>query len=440
MEIELFDKQAEVLESKSRIKFVFAGKRGAKTWLGALQTILYLENKPDYTSGNDPYKAAIAAPTFDMLRRLSMGQFHSFGKGYIREFNKSRQEAMWHDGSIIYGLSADRPQRAEGLKLNLVWIDECLQVSEQFFLEMLARTADSKGHILCTSSLGVQYTNPKQTWCYRFAHQEPLDNSETFEWPSTANPHLPEEALLSLKDSLDPRTYRQMFEIDWNIPGTNLVFDDFSESNLQKSIQLNPNWEISCSVDWGWAHEMAAIFTAYDQKTDTVYVFDEIVKSRLKREDLYDQIKSKRYPIRNHYCDISGKKDTEAQNLSNVQWFKAPPRNITFKFRTARILPSLSLVRSYILDGAGRRRLIVDSVRCPKLVDQLMNYRYPVDKAGQVMNENPVKENDDAIDALRYYFINRLDKKAQNTFSTMDRWNLWQSHSHPMSSNRSLQK
>ena len=74
-----------------------------------------------------------------------------------------------------------------------------------------------------------------------------------------------------------------MFTIDWNVPASNMVYDEFDEANLY-AYNYNPNLQTIVSIDPGWTHEMACLFFQWDKKTDTVYLFDEIVESKLKKE------------------------------------------------------------------------------------------------------------------------------------------------------------
>ena len=68
----------------------------------------------------------------------------------------------------------------------------------------------------------------------------------------------------------------------------------------------------------------------------------------------------------------------------------------------------MSIIRSYIKNTKGICRFFIDKVRCPKTIDNFYNYSYP-EKAGIVTSENPLKVNDDAVDAARYYFVLKHD-------------------------------
>lgn len=118
-----FREQALFLTDKSRVILAACGKRFGKTEMGAIKSIMMQETKPNYSSGSiDPYIGVIIAPTMDMLRRLSMKKFLSYAEPFIKNYNKSTFEVEWHDGSLVYGLSADRPQRIEGIKAHWGWL------------------------------------------------------------------------------------------------------------------------------------------------------------------------------------------------------------------------------------------------------------------------------------------------------------------------------
>lgn len=118
-----FGIQEKIIDDESRMIAAFAGKRSGKTEIGAIKSIIWQEQKRNYDPNSiDPFIGAIIAPTTDMLRRLSLKKFLSYADPFVKSYNKSTHEIVWHDGSLIYGLSADRPQRIEGLKLHWGWL------------------------------------------------------------------------------------------------------------------------------------------------------------------------------------------------------------------------------------------------------------------------------------------------------------------------------
>ena len=402
-----FGKQKEVLKSDSRILGVFCGKRSGKTEVGAIKSCLLQENKPNakFFNDQDVYLGGIIAPTHEMVKRLSWAKFLAYAKPFIKREWKTPLMAEWHDGSMVYGLSADRPARIEGLKLGWSWCDEVLQMSEQMFLEVKARTADTEGYILCTGSLGVQFVNPKNHWAYRYFKESPDKNTQCFEWNTLDNPYFPREEIENLKNTLDPTTFRQMFELDWDTTPKSAVYSDFNgELNVDHAVQYNPQWKTYAAIDWGWNDPKVCLFIQHDERNDIIYIIDEIHQSKMTNEDFYSRILSRGYKIDEWVCDQAGKQQND-DGFSSVQFFRG--RGIRFRTRSTKIAYGIPLVRSYIRDGLGRRRLIT-SERCKRTIDEFKSYRYP-EKDGTVTGDNPMDENNHAMDALRYFFVNILD-------------------------------
>jgi hypothetical protein len=416
IEFNPFKKQHDFIFDKHRIVGAFAGKRSGKSEGGAIRAGKFQSLKPGWVpNGIDPYLGVIIAPTTDMLRRLSLKKFFAYFKPAIKKHNESTNEIWWHDhdkvpgGSQIYGLSADKPSRIEGIKANWIFIDEVFQCSEQLFLECRARIADSKGYLFCTGSLGVQYVNPKSHWIYKWFKQNPDENTSCHEWSTIDNPYFPVDELELLRDTLDPRTFRQMFEIDWDTTPVNAVYSDFDEGNICRGYTYNPNFKTYVSIDWGFAHPCAVLYFQYDEQKDIVYLFDEIVMSGLTLEKMWDIIRSKPYKIDGYCCDIAGNQEREQSAISNIKWFREK-YNVTFKYGRYKILPGISFVRTFIKNGLGQSKLLVDEVRCPKTIDSIKMYKYPT-KNGMISNENPEKLADDPVDALRYFFENFMRAK-----------------------------
>lgn len=408
-----FKEQWNFLTCPGRIRGAFAGKRGGKTEVGAVAGVKLQEEKPNsdlFINGVDPYLGVIVAPTTRMLRTLSLKKFLAYSKGAVVDHHKTFDEITWHDnrsfpnGSLVYGMSADKPERLEGQKVAWMWLDEIFQMKEQTFLEARTRVADTKGFLILTGSLGVQYVNPKAHWAYKYFKESPDENTFCFEWKTSDNPYFPQDELESLRNNLDPKTFRQMFEIDWDTVPLSAVYSDFDKANVTRGYSYNPKLPTYISIDWGFAHPMACLFFQYDKANDIVYLFDEIVMSGLTLEKLWTMIESKPYRIEGWCCDVAGTQEREQSAISNIDWFLENKR-VSFEYGRFKVQTGISFVRSYIRNGRGQAKFIVDEVRCPKSLDSIKQYKYPV-KNGIISNENPEKLMDDPCDAIRYVFEN----------------------------------
>ena len=413
-----FSKQNKVLVSDKRFIGAFAGKRGGKTEVGGIWSIMEQEGRRDYVSnGIDPYLGVIVAPTTDMLARLSWKKFLAYAKptGLIKKVRESPFRLIeWHssregDEHLIYGVSGDKPERIEGIKANWIWIDEVFQIKEQLFLECMARVSDTGGRILCTGSLGVQFVNPKQHWAYKYFKEQIDEEFGCFEWKTSENPHFPQDELIRAKNRLDRQTYEAMYEIQWDTIPSSAVYSEFSDDNTG-DFKINPAWPTLCCVDWGWSHPMACgIFQI--PPDGQVYLVKERVESKVKLEELAEWINNLGFPIQEYICDIAGNQEREQLGMSNIQWFRKN-HSINFKYRSSSILEGVSLVRSYVKNANGLVRFFISN-NCPKSQEGMRRYKYP-EKDGKIVNENPIKEDDDAVDMIRYFFMYKLDPKYKN--------------------------
>lgn len=255
-----------------------------------------------------------------------------------------------------------------------------------------------------------------------------------FEWATVDNPYFPRSEIDRLRDTLDPQTFRAMFTINWDVIPKNAVYGEYSEANQIRGYRYNEMLPTYISIDWGWAHPMAVGFFQYDPKRDHVYLFDEIVQSKLKLDPLYDLICAKPYfettmedhprgfpykhihDISEWICDIAGDQEREQTGKSNIKHFK-DNHNVKFTRRSSRINYGITIVRNYIKTASGKVRFFVDVEKCPKSHDGLKRYAYP-EKDGIIQNEVPIKKDDDCADMIRYFFVNKLDHTLKNNKMT----------------------
>ncbi len=416
MEFNPFDKQEQFLLDKHRVRCLFAAKRGGKSEAAYIDTIIKGVKKEGYVdNGRDPYLMAIVAPTQDMLTKLVWPKFRQFAGHLCKRFVQKPDIFEFNNGSIIYGISAEKINRMEGLKLYHIHLTEAFQMKQIALLESMARTMDTKGSIVIDGSLGPQLINPKQHWLYDTFKERDFPDAKVWEWTTLENPYVDPEEIERQKEFLDPTTFRSMYEINWDTIPLNAVYHEFSDDNIMQNYVYNPHLPTYVSIDWGWSHPAAVGFFQYDKKTDTVYLFDEIIQSKLLLEKMHDQILAKPYKINQYCCDVAGNQEREQIGISNIKWFKS--KGINFKHRRSAINYGIPIVRSFIKNAKAQTKFYV-SANCKKSIDGLRQYRYN-EKDGIIQNENPVKKDDDAVDMIRYFFVNFMDRNLTPTTARM---------------------
>jgi phage terminase large subunit-like protein len=100
---------------------IMSGRGFGKTWVGASWIVEQALNHP-----NSAW--AVVAPTFSDTRRIciegSTGILRALGPGELVSYRRNDLEIELSNGSIIYGFSADRPDRVRGNNLWGAWCEE----------------------------------------------------------------------------------------------------------------------------------------------------------------------------------------------------------------------------------------------------------------------------------------------------------------------------
>lgn len=159
-------------------------------------------------------------------------------------------------------------------------------------------------------------------------------------------------------------------------------------------------------VDFGFAVDPACFLrVSFNQKTDTVFLLDEIYERGLSNRQLAQRIKDKGYDLTGRpgspsplygcsygperaliICDAAEPKsigDLNGERLKAVACHKEPG------------------CVEYRVKWLQHRRIVIDPARTPNAYREFVNYQYSTDKDGNFLSVLPDKENH-SIDCLAY--------------------------------------
>ena len=191
---------------------------------------------------------------------------------------------------------------------------------------------------------------------------------------------------------------------------TNLVIRTITDE------EINAMQYIYCGLDFGFAQDPAAfIRLAYDHKTESIYLLDEIYRRQMSNADTAAAIKAKGYdkneftayrPIWNDYkcdsqtviCDCAEPKSIADLNKLNI-------RAIACKKYPGSVI--------YGVKWLQRRQIIIDPARTPAAHKEFTAYEYMRSKDGELLADLPDKDNH-TIDAVRYA-LDRVINNARNS-------------------------
>jgi len=370
MELTLHPAQSQILSDTHRFRVINCGRRFGKTTL-AVEEIKCLAISREA-------RIAYVAPTYQQARDIAWQML-------IKELkpvkpNESRLE-MKVDKSLIQLKGWEAIESLRGQSFDLIVIDE-VAMMRNFWLnweEVIRPTlTDRKGQVMFIST-------PKG-----FNHFYDLFNKEaddedfkSFHFTSYENPHLPKEEIDKAKEEIPDDRFSQEYLADFR-KTEGLVYKEFNREKHVTEKFPETYIETILGIDFGYTNPASIIPIGIDGDSH-FWIREEWYKSRQTTEQIAEQAllyrSSKCYPD-----------PAEPDRIAILSKSGLNCREVS-----KDIVAGVDHVRE--LFKQGRIHIHPD---CKNLIYELETYRYPDKKPEKNEEEKPVKENDHALDALRY--------------------------------------
>lgn len=387
--MELTPAQAQIALDPHRFRVLCCGRRFGKTTLAIDQI------KACAVSGQK--RIAYIAPTFQQARDIAWEELKRDCQG--ANINESRLEIRLTNSkqteSLIILRGWESIETIRGQKFDLIVLDEVASM-RAFLLnwqEVIRPTlTDNKGEALFISS-------PKG-----FNHFYDLFNAEnmglngngvpdtdfkSFHFTSYDNPHLPIEEIDKAKKELTDDRFAQEYLADFR-KTEGLVYKEFDRAkHLFDELPEVQFIETIAGVDFGFTHP-AAVLTIRKDYDGNYWVTDEWFHTGKTDVQIAEYVASKQF----------NKVYPDPENAGGIQELRNHGVNVREVIKgPGSVKAGVNFVRELF----KANRLRIHRSNCPNLIWGLEVYAYPPRKQGAAFDdENPLKENDDAVDALRY--------------------------------------
>jgi hypothetical protein len=365
--------QWDTWTATERYVAMIAGTGGGKTSFGPLWLWREIQER-----GAGDYLAI--SPISDMLSRVLipalMGLLES--QGCVHE--KAAGKIVCPNGAEIFLISADRPERAEGIHALGAWVDEAGQMDALMWEVVRRRLAHNRGRVLLTTT-PYNMGWLKSQVADRAANGEAEYKVVTF--ASTSNPDYPREEFERARRELSADRFA-MFYLGEFRRAAGLVYPDWSPASmLVDPFDIPAGWDILGGLDLGWHNPTAGLALAVDGD-GTVFVCGEHFASETTLDDHAAALL--RYGPLPWHADPSA-----AQSIEELR-----ARGLWVSPGVNDVLAGIDAVTRLIRSG----RLKVMKGRAPNLLRELESYVWE-QRDGQPL-DRPRKADDHALDALRY--------------------------------------
>jgi len=370
IEIELFPYQKKIFYTEKPIIAFISGTGAGKTWVASRWIVVKaLKEEGEYL---------VVSPTLAMLKRTIWKEIRNFLDSSRIPYRENKSD-MWIEllnGSKLWGISADKPERMEGVHAKGAVFDEAGQVDDVSAWEILKRrVARHKGQILISS------TPYRWNWLKTEVYDRAMKgdpNIELITVASIENPYYPRDRFEEAKRTLPEWKFKMFFLGQFTKP-LGLIYPDYE---VVEPFEIPQNWHKVRGLDFGYNNPTAIIWLAKSPE-GVWYAYKEFKKSEVDLDQLYEILKRENIIT---YADPELKQGLETLKRRGI------------KIRPAKkdVLAGISYVQ-----GLFKQKRLKIFKSLTLTIAELNSYSWELD-ANDEPTDKPRKENDHLMDALRY--------------------------------------
>jgi phage terminase large subunit len=365
----------KILALKKRIKIIQGGTSAGKTF-GILPILI------DKAARYSGLEISVVAETIPHLRRGGLKDFLKIMRWTNRyvdaNFNKSLLRYEFANGSVIEFFSADDASKLRGARRDILYINECNNVTFESYNELAIRTK---------KEVYLDFNPANEFWVHTELKDEP--DSDFIILTYLDNEALDQSIIDQIEKNKEKSKTSEYWRNWWNVYGLGLVGSlEGVVFNNWKIIDTIPSEArlIGIGLDFGYSVDPTAIVEVYQ------YNGQRIVNEKVYRTGMLNSDIAKELP--KHvvvYADSA-----EPKSIEEIR-----RQGITIKGVT-KGKDSIN----YGIDVMQRQDYLV-TANSTNLIKELRGYLWDTDKTGVRLNK-PAGGNDHIIDALRYHEMETL--------------------------------
>ena len=365
----------KILALKKRIKIIQGGTSAGKTF-GILPCLI------DKAAKKSGLEISVVAESIPHLRRGALRDFLKIMKWTNRfqedRFNKSYLKYEFANGSFIEFFSADDASKLRGARRDILYINECNNVTFEAYNELSIRTK---------KSVYLDFNPANEFWVHRELKGE--DDADFIILTYKDNEGLDEGIIQQIeKNRLKAKT-SAYWRNWWTVYGEGKVGQlQGAVFTNYKTIDRIPEEArlIGIGLDFGYSADPTAIIAVY--KYNDQRILNEMTyQTGLLNSDISKML-PKDVPV---YADSA-----EPKSIRDIQLYGITIKGVT-KGRDSI---------NYGIDVMQRQNYLVTS-QSVNLIKELRSYCWDKDKTGKQLNK-PVDNFNHALDAVRYHEMETL--------------------------------
>lgn len=369
----------KILALKKRIKIIQGGTSAGKTF-GILPILI------DKAIRTDNLEISVVAESIPHLRRGALKDFLKIMKWTNRyidgQFNKSLLRYEFRNGSVLEFFSADDASKLRGARRDILYINECNNVTFESYNELAIRTK---------REVFLDFNPANEFWVHKELKDEPDTDFIILTYKD--NEALDQSIVTQIEKNRDKAATSSYWANWWRVYGLGevgslegVIFNNWKEiDTIPKEAKL-----IGIGLDFGYTNDPTAAIEIYNYN-GTRIVNELVYRTGMVNSDIAKILPSGVII----YADSS-----EPKSIEEIKRFGKTIKGVT------KGKDSIN----YGIDVMQRQDYLVTK-SSTNLIKELRSYCWDVDKQGVRMNK-PIDHFNHAIDALRYHEMEALGLKS----------------------------
>lgn len=355
----------KILRMKNRLKIIQGGSSAGKT----IAILLILIDRAQREKGKT---FSVVSETMPHLKRGAIKDFLAImeGHGYYKDSNWNRSDFfyLFETGSRIEFFSADSSDKVRGPRRDVLFINECNNVSHETYTQLAIRTKED---------IYLDYNPVSEFW----VHSEIIPNNEHDFLILTYkdNEALPK----TIVDEIESRKENKYF---WQVYGLGQIGE--VEGKIYKDWQIIENIPhearlVRRGIDFGFKPDPAVVVDIYAYNGG--FILDEVVyQTELTNKQLADIILQKEKILA--IADSS-----EPKSIDEISGYGV-------------LITGAAKGPGSVINGIKHLQSLRISVtsRSLNVIKEYRNYLWLTDRNGKIIPDTPDHDYSHAMDAIRY--------------------------------------
>lgn len=391
MQVNFYGQQYDFVMSDAHYALLRGGIGSGKSLGGAGRGLAAALGYVGTTRIQTPNVGVVTAPTYGMLRDASLRTFLELAGDLVASVTKSPPiNVRLKNGSEVLFRSADLPDNLRGPNLAWWWGDEAAYYRRDVWRVMIGRLRQfgRRGYAWLT-------TTPKgRNWLYQIFEKYLSGAGDAsyavYQLITKDNPFIEEEFYTSLSQEYEGDFAKQELDGDF-ITSEGLIYAGFRrELHVVHDVPASFSYYVA-GVDWGFVNPGVMLIAGVDGDGRSWIIHEEYHR-RLQIDEWMTLGKglNERYLPNGWWADPS--EPSYIRKLEAVGCKAESANN--------EVLPGIQRVQGLIQRQAdGKPRLLIGAW-CANTIAEMEQYEWQRGRDG--LQEQPVKANDHAMDALRY--------------------------------------